>query len=78
MLVVAILFVLPHGAVVWALLHYRDDKQRENRYLVALYWVVTTFTTVGYGDVTPSDDGETLFALLRKQLLPAQMELQRT
>jgi len=33
------------------------------RYLYAVYWSVTTLTTVGYGDITPTNWGERLFAL---------------
>ena len=33
------------------------------RYLYAVYWSVTTLTTVGYGDVTPTNSYERLFAL---------------
>ena len=31
--------------------------------LVSVYWTITTLTTVGYGDVTPQDFVETLYAL---------------
>eukprot|EP00736_Rhodelphis_marinus_P006804 Rmarinus@m.29282 len=35
-----------------------------SKYLVALYYVGTTMTTVGYGDVTPRSDHERFFALV--------------
>ena len=31
-------------------------------YLWALYWSLTTLTTVGYGDITPANDAERTFA----------------
>jgi len=53
-------FVIFHWtAVVWSMMHFNG-----NNYHTSLYWVVTTFTTVGYGDVTPNNDNETGFALL--------------
>ncbi len=33
------------------------------RYLQALYWCVSTMTTVGYGDVTPVGNTQTLYAI---------------
>lgn len=33
-------------------------------YVNALYWCVTTLTTVGYGDVTPVNDQQTLYAIV--------------
>ena len=32
-------------------------------YLRALYWCVTTLTTVGYGDITPSTSAQTIYAM---------------
>ena len=34
------------------------------RYLYAVYWAVTTLTTVGYGDITPTNDHERAYALV--------------
>ena len=44
-----ILVIFHFIAVIWGVLHFRDPS--ESPYLDAMYWVVTTFTTVGYINV---------------------------
>eukprot|EP00928_Gymnodinium_smaydae_P099194 TRINITY_DN9397_c0_g4_i1.p1 TRINITY_DN9397_c0_g4~~TRINITY_DN9397_c0_g4_i1.p1 ORF type:complete len:745 (+),score=88.97 TRINITY_DN9397_c0_g4_i1:61-2235(+) len=34
------------------------------RYIAALYWAMTTLTTVGYGDLVPKSDSERIYAML--------------
>lgn len=35
-----------------------------NQYLTAVYWSMTTLTTVGYGDITPAANGEKAFTIV--------------
>lgn len=48
------------------------DAGAEVQYLYAVYWALTTLTTVGYGDITPTNNVEriySLFALLTGALV---------
>ena len=39
-----------------------------NQYLVSLYFIVTSFTTVGYGDVSIGNDLEKVFCIFLEML----------
>ena len=39
------------------------DAPPTQQYLYSVYWALTTLTTVGYGDITPSNDTERLYSL---------------
>jgi len=40
------------------------DSTHYDQYIVAIYWTVTTITTVGYGDISISNNLERLFTIL--------------
>uniref|UniRef100_A0A7S1UCC9 Cyclic nucleotide-binding domain-containing protein n=1 Tax=Phaeomonas parva TaxID=124430 RepID=A0A7S1UCC9_9STRA len=63
MMVVQMLFatiILIHwSSCGWSLVFYEGED-----YPKSLYWAFTTFTTVGYGDISPDDIKTTIFAII--------------
>ena len=41
-----------------------EDASVGKRYLYSFYWALTTLTTVGYGDITPTNDAERAYATI--------------
>lgn len=60
------LLLTAHGlACGWlALGGIATETETFTRYLRALYWCITTLTTVGYGDITPSTNPQTAYAMM--------------
>lgn len=42
----------------------RPEEGIAMEYLSAMYWSITTFTTVGYGDVLPQTNSETVYTIV--------------
>jgi len=40
------------------------DLDRMSRYALSFYWTITTLTTIGYGDITPSSNPEILYVVI--------------
>ncbi|MGB0932442.1 MAG: ion transporter [Chitinophagales bacterium] len=40
------------------------DLPHLDNYVRALYWCITTLTTIGYGDITPTTNGQMLYTIL--------------
>lgn len=49
----------------WLLqIYIKDQKNNFEKYIAALYWSFTTITTVGYGDITPTNTVEMIYCSL--------------
>jgi CRP-like cAMP-binding protein len=53
----------------WIHRHWNDgpsisDESGMTKYITSMYWLLTTLTTIGYGDITPRTDSEMWFANL--------------
>lgn len=48
----------------WIVKQKIQDKSDSEVYLICIYFVFTTLTTIGYGDITPSNDCEKVFVLV--------------
>jgi voltage-gated potassium channel len=48
----------------WTSMLEEEDMSTVEKYVASLYWSFSTITTVGYGDLTPSNTAERLFAIV--------------
>lgn len=60
-----VVLIIAHWvACGWLALGKIDDKlDHYSNYLKALYWCITTITTIGYGDITPTTNGQTIYTM---------------
>lgn len=53
-----------HSTVNWYVKMNMEEKETAVIYLYAIYYVFTTLTTIGYGDIVPATISEKIFAIM--------------
>ncbi|MBE7439446.1 MAG: cyclic nucleotide-binding domain-containing protein [Spirochaetales bacterium] len=48
----------------WLALSNQQGTDLVESYIAALYWTVTTLSTVGYGDITPANSAQRIYAMI--------------
>lgn len=59
----SVMFLLTILVIVWSSSGWNAIREDEDTYQ-SVYWAFTTLTTVGYGDLTPDNLNQTVYALL--------------
>ena len=66
--IINLLYISVVGAhwisLLWSLIiDIEPEQSNVTTYIKALYWTITTLTTIGYGDITPQNDPQRIFTM---------------
>lgn len=60
----AFIYIGGFGDAYWIKANGFDEKSDFSIYVFAFYWIITTLTTVGYGDYTGTEMEEIIFTMI--------------
>jgi voltage-gated potassium channel len=63
MIATAVMLAIHWFACGWMIINPRTEPDNLSFYIVSLYWAVTTLTTVGYGDITPTTNLSRIYTM---------------